>query len=253
MSSSRPSARGAEPQGLRDFARAWAYALAGTSYVAKSHAEIEEYLLGLARRIAAALDAEPSGTGIPGYEIGAELVATGFDSPEGLGRTVAVLHNRVLSDLGRADDDTRARLSRLLDALVTGHSRAMRDRTLTEQEEMRCAALVAREQAQQALRLSEARFRYEATHDPLTGLPNRALFADRLAQIFVSPRPGVRLGVCFVDLDGFKAVNDRAGHEAGDRVLQTVGRVIRENCRTTDIPGRLGVTSSRSSSPRPRA
>src|SRR5262249_38918111 len=147
---------------------------------------------------------EPSRTG---HEIGADLVTTGFDSPEGLGHTVAVLHDRLLSDLGRTDDGTRQGLSKLLETLVAGHSRGLRDRTLAEQEEMRCAALVAREQAQQALRASEARFRYEAMHDPLTGLPNRALFADRLNQLFVAPELGVRLGVCFVDLDRFKAVN----------------------------------------------
>jgi diguanylate cyclase (GGDEF)-like protein len=230
-----------ELRGLRDFARAWAYALAGTSYVAMSHAEIEEYLFGLARRIAAALDADPSGTGPPGYDIGARLVATGFDSPEGLGRTVAVIHERLLSDLGRTDDGARRRLSGLLETLAAGHSRAQRDRTLAEQETMRCAALVAREQAQQALRASEARFRYDATHDPLTGLPNRSLFADRLEQIFLYPRPGVRLGVCFLDLDGFKAVNDSFGHYVGDQMLIAVAdRLARIAAESGHLIARLG-------------
>jgi diguanylate cyclase (GGDEF)-like protein len=211
-----------ELRGLRDFARAWACTLAGTSYVAMSHAETEEFLVGLARRIVAALDAGASDTGPPGYEIGAELVLAGFDSPEGLGRTIAVIHDRLLSDLGRADGGTRRHLSGLLETLATGHSRGLRDRTLSEQEEIRRAAIVARDQAQQALRASEARFRYEATHDPLTGLPNRARFADRLEQIFRSSRPGVRLGVCFVDLDRFKAVNDSFGHYIGDEMLVAV-------------------------------
>ena len=51
---------------------------------------------------------------------------------------------------------------------------------------------------------SEARFRRERCHDPLTGLPNRTMFADRLSEIFRAPRPGRRLGVCFVDLDRFR-------------------------------------------------
>jgi diguanylate cyclase (GGDEF)-like protein len=113
-------------------------------------------------------------------------------------------------------------MSRLVETLIAGHSRAVRDRTLNEQEEIRRAALMAREQAQQALRASEARFRHEATHDPLTGLPNRALFADRLDQFFIRPHPAGRLGLCFVDLDGFKAINDSFGHQVGDQMLIAV-------------------------------
>jgi diguanylate cyclase (GGDEF)-like protein len=186
------------------------------------HSEIEEFLFGLAQRLAAALAAEPDCPAGSGYDIGASLVAQGFDSPEALGRTVAVIHGRLQSDLRRPDDRTRLRLSDLLETLVAGHSRAMHDRTLTEQEEIRCAALMARDEAQRALQASEARFRYDATHDPLTGLPNRVLFTQRLHEIFSHPRPGVRLAVCFVDLDGFKAVNDSFGHHFGDQLLVAV-------------------------------
>jgi diguanylate cyclase (GGDEF)-like protein len=222
--------------GLWDFARAWAQALHGTSYVSMTHAEVEEYLFGLAGVLAGALHAEPSGSAEPGYDVGARLVDTGFDSPEGLGRSVAVIHERLLGDLGLAGEGPRRRLSTVLATLISGHSRALRDRTLHEQEEIRRAALMAREQAQQALRASEARFRYEATHDPLTGLPNRALFAERLDQILVRPQPGARLAVCFIDLDGFKAVNDSFGHHVGDQMLVAVSQ--RLGAVTAD-PGHL--------------
>ncbi|WP_189132888.1 putative bifunctional diguanylate cyclase/phosphodiesterase [Wenjunlia tyrosinilytica] len=66
------------------------------------------------------------------------------------------------------------------------------------------------------------RLRYQATHDPLTGLGNRALFFERLAEAFDSGDESTRLGLCYLDLDGFKAVNDSLGHEAGDRLLVAV-------------------------------
>ncbi len=210
------------PHGLRNFAHAWARAVDGTSYVPMTRAEIDEFLFGLTERLAAALCAEPSGSTSDGYDIGAALVAADIDAPEGLGRTVGVIHDRLLSDLGLTGEGPRRRLSSLLETVIAGYCRAMNDRTLDEQEEIRCAALMAREQAERALRASEARFRHEAMHDPLTGLPNRALFAERLDQIFTDPRQMARLGVCFVDLDGFKAVNDSLGHHVGDHMLVAV-------------------------------
>ena len=209
--------------GLVQFTRAWATAVSGTCYVPMSRTERGDYLHGLAKRLAAALMSEPFSVA-PGYEVGRLLVAADFTAPETLGRTIDVMCDRLLVDLGTARDDARGRLARLLGALATGYSWAVRDRTLDEQEAIRGAALVARNDAEQALRASEARFRHAAMHDPLTGLPNRAMFADRLSEIFSAPRPGQRLGVCFVDLDRFKAVNDSLGHRLGDQLLIAAAR-----------------------------
>ncbi len=63
-----------------------------------------------------------------------------------------------------------------------------------------------------------------AHHDPLTGLPNRLLFADRLGQAHREQR---KVALLFLDLDGFKAINDSLGHLAGDRVLQESARRLR--------------------------
>ncbi|MEU9117681.1 EAL domain-containing protein [Streptomyces sp. NPDC048483] len=70
-------------------------------------------------------------------------------------------------------------------------------------------------------RLQE-RLRYQATHDPLTGLPNRTAFFERLERLFAAPDPGARFGLCSVDLDGFKNINDSLGHETGDQLLGAV-------------------------------
>lgn len=66
--------------------------------------------------------------------------------------------------------------------------------------------------------------RYEATHDALTGLPNRVLFAERLAEV---AKAGVPVALAFIDLDEFKDVNDSRGHDAGDELLRLVaGRLV---------------------------
>jgi len=65
---------------------------------------------------------------------------------------------------------------------------------------------------------------FQATHDPLTGLPNRTRLLEHLTELLREAKLGERVGLCFLDLDGFKGVNDTLGHEAGDRLLATVAR-----------------------------
>lgn len=80
-----------------------------------------------------------------------------------------------------------------------------------------------------------------AFHDPLTKLPNRLLLADRLEQaLAAAEREGAQVAVCFMDLDGFKAVNDQLGHDAGDDLLVEVARRLRAHIRPTDTAARLG-------------
>jgi diguanylate cyclase (GGDEF)-like protein/hemerythrin-like metal-binding protein/PAS domain S-box-containing protein len=80
-----------------------------------------------------------------------------------------------------------------------------------------------------------------ANFDVLTGLPNRRLLTDRLSQaIERSKRTGRLLAVCFMDLDGFKKVNDTHGHDAGDEVLKVVAKRLTQTLRGADTVARLG-------------
>jgi len=92
-------------------------------------------------------------------------------------------------------------------------------------------------QAIARIRLEET-LRRAAMHDEVTGLPNRRLVEEDVARTFHSP--ATTLSVIFVDLDGFKAVNDRLGHAAGDALLREVGQRMRSVLRDTDVVGRFG-------------
>lgn len=163
--------------------------------------------------------------------IGHALVETDFVSANVLGRSLRVLLLRLpeliagcpLLSGGLGDLD--ARVAAVTEALANGYVRALRDRTLAEQESIRRAELDAQ-------RIISEELRHQATHDPLTGLPNRtAAFGALTAAAKASGRG--RIGLCYLDLDGFKAVNDRYGHDAGDELLvivaSRIGRVATEH------------------------
>jgi len=83
--------------------------------------------------------------------------------------------------------------------------------------------------------------RHASLHDPLTGLPNRALFSDRLEHgLAVANRNGLHFSVMFLDLDDFKIINDTYGHDVGDVVLQTVAGRLKETTRDDDTVCRYG-------------
>lgn len=85
------------------------------------------------------------------------------------------------------------------------------------------------------------RLHHAATHDPLTHLPNRAAFNEAIERAVATTGPEKRSHVlCLIDLDGFKVVNDGAGHAAGDEVLRAVAICLARNCRAGDMVARLG-------------
>ncbi|WP_409059844.1 putative bifunctional diguanylate cyclase/phosphodiesterase [Streptomyces sp. SYP-A7185] len=87
----------------------------------------------------------------------------------------------------------------------------------------------------------QAQLQHNAEHDPLTDLPNRALFTRRVSQALTGRRVTDRgTAVLFIDLDGFKAVNDTIGHQAGDELLIQAARRLQEAVRSGDCAARLG-------------
>jgi diguanylate cyclase (GGDEF)-like protein len=82
---------------------------------------------------------------------------------------------------------------------------------------------------------------HNAMHDALTGLPNRRYLSEWMTAALAAARRAAReLHVLYFDLDGFKAVNDELGHEAGDRVLRVIASRLRETLRSSDFVARLG-------------
>ncbi|MEW8050067.1 MAG: EAL domain-containing protein [Candidatus Thiodiazotropha sp.] len=88
---------------------------------------------------------------------------------------------------------------------------------------------------------AEAELEHIAHYDPLTGLPNRRLKTDRLRQaIAYSKRNATSVGVCYLDLDGFKPINDRFGHDSGDKILIEIARRLQGVLREEDTVSRIG-------------
>jgi diguanylate cyclase (GGDEF)-like protein len=207
--------------------RTLAQALADMSNVPIPRTELEAGLRAMVDRMVEALLADRFATQA-GTEAGAGLVALQLTRPDAAGRAVEIIGGRLLEDLRVDSPDLRRRLAALLGALAGGYAGALRDRTCTEQESLQQAALTARRVAEHALRASELRRWHEAHHDTLTGLPNRMLFAARLAELADRAPAGARVGVCVLDVDALKAVTDSLGHGAGDQLLVAVADRLRQ-------------------------
>jgi diguanylate cyclase (GGDEF)-like protein len=216
-----PASPGIDPETLDTalFAWEWARAVVGTSWVAADRTVIAEQMRGLTQRLARALQQEPF-VAAEGISIGESLVEIGFASPDALARTTTLIGKRFLLDLGLLEAPRTLRrqhhdrLAELVGMLSLGFVRAVRDRTLEQQEAIRSSALLAWERARQAQRAV-------ALRDPLTGLLNRVGFADQLGKLIATAPQGV-VGICLMSLDGFAALDRALGREVGDRLLITV-------------------------------
>jgi diguanylate cyclase (GGDEF)-like protein len=114
------------------------------------------------------------------------------------------------------------------------------DLTLLQTLAGQAGGALARGQLMDDLRRAATEREYQALHDPLTGLPNRTLFTDRVGQAAAALGPEGRLAVLLVDLDRFKEINDTLGHASGDLVLREVGVRLRARLPDNHMVARLG-------------
>jgi diguanylate cyclase (GGDEF)-like protein len=132
-----------------------------------------------------------------------------------------LIGNRLTEGTAFSDDDLR-----LLETLANHAAIALENGQL--------------EQSLAELSRLKEELRYQAYHDPLTGLANRRLFLEQVNERIAVDREGLVPVVLFVDLDDFKVVNDTLGHTAGDRLLIAVADRVRSCVRTGDVAARLG-------------
>ncbi len=122
---------------------------------------------------------------------------------------------------------------------LVGVIRDITERKKIEAELRRTAEELTR--SNHELQASEEKLRHQANHDPLTDLPNRKLFYETLQKLLDWAEANERLvSLLFLDLDGFKSVNDNLGHDIGDKLLKAVAQRIQNCLRNSDVVSRLG-------------
>lgn len=172
----------------------------------------------------------------------------GWSRAEAVGRPVRALH---LTGVGLPDLEST--LGPALANGETGHVRVTLTNRTKAGQPLVCTwyhSILPDGQGTRVLSLVEdvtertavlERAQWLAQHDPLTGLPNRTLFDDRLRQaLAMARRQNLRVAVLMLDLDRFKRVNDDFGHQTGDALLQQVAQRLRGCIRESDTLGRLG-------------
>jgi diguanylate cyclase (GGDEF)-like protein len=116
-----------------------------------------------------------------------------------------------------------------------------RDRLLAEQLSVEGALIVDSAEMRQAAQAHVAQLSHQAFHDSLTGLPNRSHLLERAEEaVQLAAVTGTRTALLLLDLNGFKQVNDTAGHQAGDLLLQRVAQRLLGSVRDNDVVARLG-------------
>lgn len=223
----------------------------GRGHLAEVAAERDRLLLILKSMGDAVVCANACGT-ISLLNTSAESL-TGWTQAEAFGMPI-----REVLVLAR-EDDPRASLDPAGDCMASGQTQiSERGTVLTDRNgRQRCigysAAPICSASGEQLgtvmilndvteIRSEERKVKHQASHDPLTGLLNRASFLTALADLIETSKkqPGETHCLCFIDLDRFKQVNDSGGHAAGDAVLKEVAQIILSICTAEHVAARLG-------------
>ena len=171
--------------------------------------------------------------GCPGEDLVGQLFTIFYPPAEHAGPVQALIADALRDGVGRAEVVRSRRDGSTFPAHVT--------LSLLRGEEGELIGRVLSVQDITERKRLEAELRRQALHDPLTGLPNRRLLLDRLEQALVrAERVAGLVAVLFVDLDGFKQVNDAHGHAAGDELLVAAARRLSACLRPSDTLARLG-------------
>ncbi len=194
-----------------------------------------------------------SAFGLPEDELGKTKVPTGYRSQSGYALATGmptVVHDwRDETRFEESDLQAKAGMRSAVIVLIKGKgepygilgagSRVAREFSLQDVSFMQAIANVLANAIER--RSAEQQTQHEALHDPLTGLPNRNLFLDRLEHaLSVAARRDTPVSVLFLDLDQFKLVNDSLGHAAGDELLAAVAPRIEQALRPGDTVARFG-------------
>jgi diguanylate cyclase (GGDEF)-like protein len=212
----------ADPR-IIELARVWAQVVSVSSFVPEGRAYARGVLGEALRRIVAALVADEFDPRV-GASVGRYLVANHISSPRSLGDSINLLGSRVLDELGIRTPTTQLRLAALLGQFATGFTEGLRDGALTAAEDINRAERAAWRDQQQRM---YKRLQYALLHDQVTGLPNRAQFTSWLDERLAEAPADGRLGICLLNLDRFKAINDSIGTEKADELLVAVANRLR--------------------------